>query len=96
MTAERSDDATEVAGPAASNAGLAIAVAAAVASAVIAVYALGSARSWWEGSSCALASCGAEDIEWAWYTVAAVATVVTGLLVLSTVQTVRDRRTAPA
>jgi hypothetical protein len=93
VTADRSDEATEVSGPVASSAGLAIAVVTAVASAAIVVYALGSARSWWEGSSCALASCGAEDIEWAWYTVAVVAAVVTGLLVVSAVQMVRDRRT---
>ncbi|MEM9465764.1 MAG: hypothetical protein AAGA90_10345 [Actinomycetota bacterium] len=65
---------------------------AAVGSVAIAVYSLGSARGWWEGSSCALASCGADDIGWAWYTVAAVAAAVSGLLVMSAIQMRSDRR----
>ena len=40
----------------------------------------------------ALAACGADDIAWAWYTVAGAAVVVGGLLLLLFVQMSRDRR----
>ncbi len=68
----------------------AVGLAATAGAVFIAVYALGSARGWWEGSSCALASCGADDIEWAWYGVAVVATVAAVLLAMSTRQLFRD------
>ncbi len=62
---------------------------------VITVYALGSARAWWEGSSCALAACGADDLTWAWYLVAVVGAAVSALMVFWTAQMVRDGRARP-
>ncbi len=78
MTAPREDGGRDAA-DAASNLARAVGLAATAGAVFIAVYALGSARGWWEGRSCTLGACGAGDIEWAWYGVAAVATVVGAL-----------------
>ena len=83
---------SEALSPQVTRAGVAVGVAATAGSVAVAVYALGSARGWWQGSSCTLAACGADDIAWAWYVVAAVGAGITVLMILWLRQVTRDAR----
>ena len=84
MNEELADAPTEV-----TLAGAVVAVAATLGSIVITLYALGAVRGWWQGSSCALAACGADDVAWAWYVVTAVGAGGSALMLVWVSQIVR-------
>ena len=68
-----------------------VAVLAAVGAAGVAVFSFGAAANWWAGRSCALGACGADDIEWVWFVVFAVAVAATAAFAVLAWQVVRDR-----